>query len=123
MTLRHRRRARDFYREAQLLAPLVSVSWPDVNDKATWEVEYAPEATALQKADVEALLENFDLEITFTKDARKELFQADTDWQLVNAKIKKRTPDEIVTWVNGLVNDPPTARLLAMILKQLALRS
>jgi hypothetical protein len=43
------------------VAPTVRVSIGDIMDKTTWRIDFAPEATARQKTDAQAIVNAFDV--------------------------------------------------------------
>lgn len=51
--------------------PVVSVSFVDEQDKATWNVEFAPEATPEQKSLATSIVRDFDPDAPDVKDAEQ----------------------------------------------------
>lgn len=76
--------------------PIISVTVGNDDDRSTWRVEFAPEATDQQKADAAALLESIDV-------SPEALAESKLQYAMSNDKLVRA----VIIWMAAKVNVSP----------------
>ena len=101
------------------VCPITGVSIGNVNDKATWRIDFAPGSTAQQQTTAMGVLQGFDVAAADAAEKAKEdrrvaISNAARADQVID-KLRTASLQEIVDYVNTNVTDLASAK--AMITK------
>lgn len=79
-------------------APIEGIKFVDIDDPATWVIDFAPEATTEEQAAAQAVIDGIDLETMQTPLEMAQIWLQDNPGV---ANVLRMTPDEIETTIGA----------------------
>lgn len=109
----------DLHNAIVAVAPIFGVAIGIRADKATWRIDFKPEATSQQRAAAQAIIDGFNFNVPSPEETRLNEMHTDAGRLDLLNRLKTATSAQIDTWVDNNITSIAAQRALDKALLKL----